>query len=103
MTRDCQFTCIFIKSDKTSEGKINHYHNKHPDKPVRDLLCICAFNLFCWVVLAFEADLGFGCATAIVVGFVLLMELELRDMAGIKGIGVEGGAMLARYVRASRP
>lgn len=55
------------------------------NKPVRDLLCICAFNLFCWVLLALEACLGFGCATAIVVGFVLLMELEVRDMAGIKG------------------
>jgi hypothetical protein len=37
------------------------------------------------VLLALEAGLGFGCATAIVVGFVLLMELEVRDMAGIKG------------------
>ena len=55
------------------------------DKPVRDLLCICAFNLFCWVLLALEAGLGFGCATAIVVGFDLLMELEVRDMTGIKG------------------
>lgn len=56
---------------------------------MRDLLCICAFNLFCWVLLAFEAGLGFGCATAIVVGFDLLMELEVRDMAGVlKGIAV---------------
>lgn len=55
------------------------------NKPVRDLLCICAFNLFCCVLLALEAGLGFGCATAIVVVFALLMELEVRDMAGING------------------
>ena len=52
---------------------------------MRDLLCICDFNLFCWEE-AFGADLGFGVATAIVVGLDLLMELEVRDMLGIKRV-----------------
>jgi hypothetical protein len=78
---------IYHKRHRAQKENLTGIIVNSADKPVRDLLCICAFNLFCWVLvlLALEAGLGFGCATAIVVGFVLLMELEVRDMAGIKG------------------